>query len=419
MNDVTRASISWTAAVFFIVVGIVLWGGFNTALEATNTLEFCISCHEMRDNVYQEYKQSVHYRNPAGVQATCPDCHVPKEWVPKLIRKIRASKELFYWMTGEIDTREKFLAKRLELATHEWERMKAADSQECRNCHEFTAMDLANQARFAARIHGDAIRDKKTCIDCHKGIAHQLPVLDEEDVETVALTEDERDLGEEIMETCAACHGEYGQGDPNGEYPRLAGLDPKYLARQLRFFKDRTRPNIPMIPYANDRELPEEDLLVVAKYLASIELPTKLPPLPEGATEFDALERLEESKKVINIARWPGNVTVGGRVYRKECAGCHGEDALGDRHKTIPPLAGQRSQYLLRQIEKFRKGIRVHDDPRDAEIFRHFSDGEINDILAWLSVQDDESYDENWTPPKKAKKEECAPGEEESESDDA
>ena len=60
--------------------GIIFWGGFNTALEATNTLEFCISCHEMRDNVYQEYKKTVHYSNRTGVRAICSDCHVPKDW---------------------------------------------------------------------------------------------------------------------------------------------------------------------------------------------------------------------------------------------------------------------------------------------------------------------------------------------------
>jgi len=66
-------------ASLFFVLGIIFWGGFNTGLEATNTLEFCISCHEMRDNVYQEYKTTIHFKNPAGVRAVCSDCHVPKD----------------------------------------------------------------------------------------------------------------------------------------------------------------------------------------------------------------------------------------------------------------------------------------------------------------------------------------------------
>jgi cytochrome c-type protein NapC len=73
------------------VSGIIFWGGFNTAMEMTNTEQFCISCHEMRDNVYPEYKETIHYTNRTGVRAVCSDCHVPKEWTYKMIRKIEAS----------------------------------------------------------------------------------------------------------------------------------------------------------------------------------------------------------------------------------------------------------------------------------------------------------------------------------------
>ncbi|MCB1942729.1 MAG: NapC/NirT family cytochrome c, partial [Candidatus Accumulibacter sp.] len=115
------------------VAGILFWGGFNTGMEATNTLEFCIGCHEMENNVYQEYKKTIHYSNRTGVRAYCSDCHVPKDWTHKMMRKIQASQELYGKLMGTISTREKFEAKRLELATHEWERMKASDSRECRN----------------------------------------------------------------------------------------------------------------------------------------------------------------------------------------------------------------------------------------------------------------------------------------------
>jgi cytochrome c-type protein NapC len=124
---------SLSVAVLLFAAGIIFWGGFNTAMEATNTLAFCISCHEMENTVYQEYRHSVHYSNASGVQATCPDCHVPKEWTAKFIRKIKASRELYYWLLGTIDTREKFEAKRLELATRVWETMQKSDSHECRN----------------------------------------------------------------------------------------------------------------------------------------------------------------------------------------------------------------------------------------------------------------------------------------------
>ncbi len=164
--------------------GIFLWGGFNTAMEATNTLEFCISCHEMRDNVYEEYKQTIHYSNRTGVRAVCSDCHVPKDWSHKMVRKLQASAEVWGKLMGTIDTKEKFEANRLRLAEHEWARMKAVDSRECRNCHSFEGMDTEKQKLRGAKMHKIAQAEKKTCIDCHKGIAHKKPKgMKEEDDE--------------------------------------------------------------------------------------------------------------------------------------------------------------------------------------------------------------------------------------------
>ena len=117
-------SLGWGFAAMLFIAGVLFWGGFNTAMEWTNREEFCISCHEMKDNVYQEYRNTIHASNRSGVRATCPDCHVPKEWGPKMIRKIQASNEVLHKVLGTIDTPEKFNAKRLELAKHGWDRMK-------------------------------------------------------------------------------------------------------------------------------------------------------------------------------------------------------------------------------------------------------------------------------------------------------
>ena len=164
--------------------GILFWGGFHTGLELTNTQPFCISCHEMRDNVYAEYKDTIHYRNRTGVQAICSDCHVPRTWAYKVKRKLQASQELYGHFTGYVDTKEKFEAHRMEMATREWARMKASDSRECRNCHSWEAMATAKQRPRAQSEHARAQKEGGTCIDCHKGIAHLLPrdyVGDEEE----------------------------------------------------------------------------------------------------------------------------------------------------------------------------------------------------------------------------------------------
>jgi cytochrome c-type protein NapC len=156
--------------------GVFFWGGFNTALELTNTETFCITCHEMRSNVFEELKTTIHFTNRSGVRATCPDCHVPHEWVDKITRKVAASKEVWGHLFGTIDTREKFVAYRRTLAEHEWARLKKNNSLECRNCHSAQSMDITKQSQRAAQAHERFLfTGERTCIDCHKGIAHRLP----------------------------------------------------------------------------------------------------------------------------------------------------------------------------------------------------------------------------------------------------
>lgn len=134
----------------------------------------------------EELKETVHYKNASGVQATCADCHVPKSFFPKLKAKIFAAKDVYHEILGTIDTKEKYEARRWEMANAVWAKMKASDSRECRSCHDFNNMDLSEQDRMARKKHGRATDKGQTCIDCHKGIAHEEP--DEPDEE-----EDEED----------------------------------------------------------------------------------------------------------------------------------------------------------------------------------------------------------------------------------
>ncbi len=174
------------------LMGIVFWGGFNTALELSNTEAFCTSCHEMRDNVFAELKTTIHYANRSGVRASCPDCHVPHKWTNKIARKMQATKEVWGKIFGTINTRDKFLGKRLELAQHEWARLKANDSLECRNCHSSDSMDITRQSARAVEQHERFLfTGEKTCIDCHKGIAHRLPDM----APTAMLSSDGEDAG--------------------------------------------------------------------------------------------------------------------------------------------------------------------------------------------------------------------------------
>jgi cytochrome c-type protein NapC len=173
-----RPSAKYSILAIFVVggvAGVIFWGGFHTAMEATNTLDFCTSCHEMRDTVFKEYKETVHFANRSGVRAVCSDCHVPRDWGHKVLRKIQATGELYGKVVGTIDTPAKFEAKRAELAKHVWKRMKETDSLECRNCHSTEAMSSARQTEKAQARHKKGAAEGMTCIDCHFAIAHNEP----------------------------------------------------------------------------------------------------------------------------------------------------------------------------------------------------------------------------------------------------
>ena len=172
-NALRRPSARWSVLALVatgIVIGIALIG-----IKVTSTTEFCVSCHSMQ-SVYEEYKQSVHFQNASGVRAECHDCHIPPDIPGMVKRKLEASNDIYQtFIAHSIDTPEKFEAKRAELAEREWARMKENNSATCRSCHNYDAMDHAKQHPEAARQMKVAAKDNQSCIDCHKGIAHQLP----------------------------------------------------------------------------------------------------------------------------------------------------------------------------------------------------------------------------------------------------
>ncbi|HXF47794.1 MAG TPA: NapC/NirT family cytochrome c [Burkholderiaceae bacterium] len=144
-------------------------------LAWTNTESFCVGCHEMRSTVYAEFKDTIHDKNRSGVRAICPDCHVPREPGAMILRKMRATFELWGHFTGVIDTPERFESHRALLAQRVWRRMKQTDSLECRNCHKAEAMASELQSEKAQARHAKGRQEGLTCIDCHFGIAHKEP----------------------------------------------------------------------------------------------------------------------------------------------------------------------------------------------------------------------------------------------------
>jgi cytochrome c553 len=187
--------------------------------------------------------------------------------------------------------------------------------------------------------------------------------------------------GKEINGTCAACHGEFGQGGKKGEYPRIAGQRVKYVENQLKNFRARTRLNIPMFPYTQERELSDEDIKDVAAYLSAIELPTKMPTFVGNE---DALTRLLMVEKVMIIPRAEGNIENGGQIYQKQCASCHAKTGQG--RGMFPMLSGQYTSYLKRQVDLYLKGDRPHDEEGMTGVLNGLKPTDIQDILAYLTT---------------------------------
>jgi len=198
------------------------------------------------------------------------------------------------------------------------------------------------------------------------------------------------DNGEEINEVCAGCHGEFAQGGKEGEYPRLAGQPAAFIAKQMYLFRDRTRKNLAMVEYVDHRQMPDPDIVDISAFLAGVELPSRLPPANENDPNFNAYERLMATKRLVQIPLAEGDVDAGKKIYKRECASCHGATGKGDEKDAVPMLAGQYTSYLWRQVDKYIGKLRIHDEsePED-NLLSDFSREELRDIFAYLSTADD------------------------------
>jgi cytochrome c-type protein NapC len=333
-------------AVLFFVIGIIFWGGFNTAMEATNTTEFCIGCHEMQDNVYQEYKPTIHFTNRTGVRAGCPDCHVPKPWIHKVVRKIQASKEVFSWLTGKLDTKEKFNEHRFELAQSVWKAMKDTDSRECRNCHNFESMNPEFQKPRARKQHLNAFETGQTCIDCHKGIAHH-GVRDK--------------LSDEALEALEAPNPDYIRKVPQEYIDGLARIEAKEAAQAAQ---------VKAAKQAEKAKTQEKIEKAVAEALKNAGTSAKAAPSPAEVPKTASNINVDWAKaKTADISVFfPGVASMewilgrrhgGKRAFTKgdRCIECHGEEIAdigqnivsGESEKNLEPnvIPGKRGSIAV------------------------------------------------------------------------
>ena len=156
----------------------------------------------MKTHIFSEYKKSSHYANRTGVRASCPDFHVPQQWVHKVVRKVSATNELFHWAVCSIRSEADLKAKRMALAEKVWAGMQATDSRECRNCHRNDFMAGGEQTVKAELMHALAETWAMTCIVCHQGITHTLP----EEFDKEAVMDRLHERMEKDQVDCRSCH---------------------------------------------------------------------------------------------------------------------------------------------------------------------------------------------------------------------
>jgi nitrate/TMAO reductase-like tetraheme cytochrome c subunit len=158
-----------------LAVGATSVIGTQVMVHATGSVAFCGSaCHSMHAFTLPEYKESVHFSNRTGVRAGCSDCHIPHSYPAVLFYKAKAGvRDVYFELTGSIDTKEKYEAARWRMANSAWEEFRANNSANCRTCHDPLA--FASQSNRAQRAHKKFFTGESTCIDCHQGVAHKEP----------------------------------------------------------------------------------------------------------------------------------------------------------------------------------------------------------------------------------------------------
>jgi cytochrome c553 len=141
--------------------------------------------------------------------------------------------------------------------------------------------------------------------------------------------------GQMLFETCAACHGNNGAGASDGTVPALAAQHFRVVVHELVGYRHEGRSDPRMEHFTNDHHLSGvQDIADVAAYVSRLP-PTRSPDLGGG----------KEMKQPAE-------------VYAGQCASCHGKQGEGNDVNRYPRLAGQRSQYLLDQLQEAAEGRR-------------------------------------------------------------
>jgi cytochrome c553/uncharacterized protein (DUF302 family) len=175
--------------------------------------------------------------------------------------------------------------------------------------------------------------------------------------------------GAELYKKCALCHGQFGQGIVGGLYPRLAGMPEHYILSQMKKYVDGSRADdfsISMLEVGGMKDMTAQQSKDLAAFLAAIDL---------------------DKHYALKIpAPITGDAKNGKKLFKGDCKSCHGKQAQGKVKKDSPPLAGQYSEYLLRETNFFKAKHRHHDNDPEDETFDEYSKKELDDIFAYIAT---------------------------------
>lgn len=176
--------------------------------------------------------------------------------------------------------------------------------------------------------------------------------------------------GSQGATACVSCHGLDGAGNAQAGFPRLAGLDPAYLVRQIEAYRTGGRENPIMMPIAKSLTAAETD--AVSAYYAGLPSPNAPAPPVEAAL-------LKQGQQLAQVGNWDNNIPA--------CVSCHGPDGSG-AGSAFPALAGQHASYLKSQLQAWRNGTRSNDPNQLMKVVaERMSDREIQAAAAYFAAQ--------------------------------
>lgn len=172
--------------------------------------------------------------------------------------------------------------------------------------------------------------------------------------------------GETKAATCGACHGI--DGNPSDkQYPKLAGQNEAYIARQITLFQTQKRQNAIMMGFA--ATLSVQDMYDIGAYFAS---KSSLP----GIADEKLIERGQ--------ALYRGGDT---KLGVPACMACHGPDGRGMAGTGFPQVSGQWADYVTAKLKDWKSGTTWGDDAKAKvmpAIAQSLSEADINALASYV-----------------------------------